>query len=389
MPCSIHSLPNEILIQILTPFLVRSLLSIAPTSPRFSSLILRILHYRLLLAASLGSYKLILEAYHPTRKYSEPYLFCTYLSTPGLSSTHEGEGSFYKHTTVGGQFSTLNQLYSFFRPERPGVEGNVPKRPYPAGGTGSQADPSSSSEPIFTNDGDGGNQKIEHIINLDSHELFSQFCTIANLVTIGPRRGLFLSVVTVEDKVMRVYRDWLEERAGASREEEKRKSKNKQRQEAATEATNFDPTIEGTELQEQEHEQARDIGSSPSILWTDDKRNVGLLVTIKDRKWRAGAGPLLVSADEEQPASYSIEIKGVSSRPTQIQFSSFPVIATSFLNRHASKLITCLLALRAELVVRTTHLMLAVEETQGQQTNISGKAMIFGSFASAANATTA
>ncbi|ERF76736.1 hypothetical protein EPUS_02275 [Endocarpon pusillum Z07020] len=351
MPCSIHSLPNEILIQILAPFPVRSLLSIAPTSPRFSSLILRILHYRLLLAASLGSHKLILEAYHPIRKYSEPYLFCTYLSTPGLSSAHEGEGSLYENTTVGGRFSKLNQLYSCFRPERPGVEGNVPKRPYLAGGTGSQADSSSASQPIFTDNGDGGNQKIEHIINLDSHELFSQFCTIANLVTIGPRRGVFLSVVNVEDKVMRVWREWLEERARASREEEKRQSKNKQRREAATEATNFDTTVEETELQEQKHEQARDIGSSPSILWTDHNRNVGLLVTIKDRKWRAGPGPLLVSADEEQPASYSIEIK--------------------------------------ELVVRTTHLMLAVEETQGQQTNISGKAMIFGSFARAADATTA
>ena len=207
-------------------------------------------------------------------------------------------------------------MYSCFRPERPGVEGNVPKRPYPAGGTGSQADSSSSSQPIFTNDGDGGDQKIEHVINLDSHELFSQFCTIANLVTIGPRRGVFLSVVNVEDKVMRVWREWLEERARASRKEEKRGNKNKQRQEAATEATNFDPTVEETELQEQEHEQARDIGSSPSILWTDHKRNVGLLVTIRDRKWRAGAGPLLVSADEEQPASYSIEINGMSSHPT-------------------------------------------------------------------------
>lgn len=36
-----------------------------------------------------------------------------------------------------------------------------------------------------------------------------------------------------------------------------------------------------------------------------------------------------------------------------------------------------------ELVVRTTHLMLAVEESMEQQMNVSGKAMIFGSFATA------
>jgi len=39
--------------------------------------------------------------------------------------------------------------------------------------------------------------------------------------------------------------------------------------------------------------------------------------------------------------------------------------------------------------VRTTHLLLAVEETQGQHANVSGKAMIFGSFATATAAAAA
>ena len=34
-----------------------------------------------------------------------------------------------------------------------------------------------------------------------------------------------------------------------------------------------------------------------------------------------------------------------------------------------------------ELVVRTTHLMLAVEQSVDEQKNTSGKAMIFGNFA--------
>ncbi len=294
---------SQILIQILTPFPTRTLLPLAPTSPRFSSLILRILHYRLLLAASLPSYKLILEAYHPTRKYSEPYLFCTYLGTPGLSPTHEGEGSLYEKTPEGKRYARLFQLYSRFRPERPGVEGSMPKRPYPAGGSGSQTDSGSSSQPVYANDGDGGDAKVEHVINLDSHELFSQFCTIANLVRVGPRRGVFLSVVNVEEKVMRVWREWLEAQARETREEEK--CRKTQREQVAGSLDN---------TQEQRTEQERDIPSSPSIIWTDHKRNVGLLVTIKDRKWRTRDAPILISAEEEQPVSYSIEIKGKSSQ---------------------------------------------------------------------------
>jgi hypothetical protein len=39
----------------------------------------------------------------------------------------------------------------------------------------------------------------------------------------------------------------------------------------------------------------------------------------------------------------------------------------------------------AELVVRTTHLMLAVEASTQDQDRISGKALIFGNFATAAS----
>jgi hypothetical protein len=189
------------------------------------------------------------------------------------------------------------------------VEGNTPKRPYLAGGSGSQTGSGSSSQPLYSNGGDGGDQKIEHIINLDSHELFSQFCTIANLVKIGPRRGVFLSVVNVEEKVMRVWREWLESRSQASREEEMRK---RTEQEEPSEEINPDLTANDPKIPTTEQEKS--IPSSPSILWTDYKRNVGLLVTIKDRKWRNHAtttGPILIPADEEQPASYSIEIKGM------------------------------------------------------------------------------
>jgi hypothetical protein len=284
-------------------------LPLAPTSPRFSSLILRILHYRLLLAASLPSYKLILEAYHPTCKNTEPYLFCIYLGTPGLSPTHEGEGSLYDVSTDGQRYAKLGQVYSRFRPERPDVEGNMPKRPYPAGGSGSQTDSGSTSQPVYANGGDGGNEKVEHVINMDSHELFSQFCTIANLVKVGPRRGVFLSLVNVEDKVMRVWREWLEARARASREEEKKKNFKRMQREGES-STTIDAAADDD--RDVAGELEPDVSADPSMIWTDHRRNVGLLVSIRNRKWRPrDVGPILISADEEQPVSYSLEIRGM------------------------------------------------------------------------------
>lgn len=341
MPHNIQSLPNEvihpnstsqvflcilptltsnpqILIQILTPFSTRALLPLAPTSPRFSSLILRILHYRLLLAASLSTYKLLLEAYHPTRRDSEPYLFCTYLGTPGLAPTHEAcEGPTYEDITAAEQYAKLSHLYSRFRPEKPGVEGSMPKRPYPAGGSGSQTDSGSSSQPVYTNGGDGGTAKVEFVINLDSHELFSQFCATALLVKLGPRRGVFLSAVGVEEKVMRVWREWLDARAAAAtRDQPKRRKAQRE------EATNLESTT-ADDAGEQGHQQEVGTAPSPSVLWTDHNHNLGLVVSITERRWRTRtAEPILISAaaeaeaEEEQPVSYSIEIKGTSPNPT-------------------------------------------------------------------------
>lgn len=86
-------------------------------SHRFHALILRILHYRLLLSASLKEYKLILECFHPTSKLIEPHVFCKYLGTDGLSNKYEGEGSLYENVETAQQLGRLSTLYSRFRPE--------------------------------------------------------------------------------------------------------------------------------------------------------------------------------------------------------------------------------------------------------------------------------
>jgi hypothetical protein len=167
----------------------------------------------------------------------------------------------------------------------------MPKRQHPGGENGNQATPASSTQPVYANGGDGGDKKIEHTINLDSHELFSQFCAIANLVKVGPRRGVFLSVVNVEEKVMRVWREWLDERAKEYTQLKNRETRGRQ---------NEDEAVLGC------------IADDKAILWTDHRRNVGLRVIIKERKWQSrDTGPILVEADEEQPVSYSVEINGM------------------------------------------------------------------------------
>ncbi|EHY58863.1 uncharacterized protein HMPREF1120_06865 [Exophiala dermatitidis NIH/UT8656] len=320
----LYSLPNEILVSILSGFETHALLPLVVVSRRFHSIILRILHFRLLLAAALPDYKLILEAYHPSKRYSDPYLFCTYLGTDGLSSKHEGEGSLYEDCPgEQGKFAKLGALYSRFRPERPSVQGSMPARRI-AGAVTSQAS-SNPTQPIYAEEGDGGNTKVLHNLNLDAEEgdggntkvlhnlnldaeegdggntkvlhnlnldadeLFGQFCAYASLVRLGPRRGVFLSnahLVQSGQGVMRVWKQWLQDRACELWQQE---------QAAAVELDK--PPMESPS-----------IGLDKSILWTDYRKNVGLRVAVRDRDGRCYGKDS--SEMDDMPISFSIEIQG-------------------------------------------------------------------------------
>jgi hypothetical protein len=266
-----------------------SLLKYCTVSRRFHHIILRILHFRLLLAAAAPEYKLILEAYHPTKRYTDPYLFCSYLGTDGLSSKHEGVGSLYEGCeTESGRFAKLGSLYSRFRPERPTVEGNMPVRRI-AGMTPNSAGAGNPNQPIYSNVGDGGKDKIVHTINLDSDELFGQFCAYASLVRLGPRRGVFLSTIPIVEAKqgwMRVWRYWLVERArelaanshGANAQLERR------------------PTVV-----------CPAVGEDRGVLWTDEKRNVGLKFAVTCRE------PKLYEGDDDLDdvhLAFDVEIQG-------------------------------------------------------------------------------
>ena len=330
-------LPNEILVHTLAIFKTHELLPLVVVNRRFHALILRILHFRLLLAASLPSYKVILEAYHPSRRNTDPYLFCTYLGTDGLSSRHEGEGSLYEDcATEGGRLSKLGALYSRFRPESPGVEGQMPARRIAgavgqAGAAGGGNAGTPNIQPIYANGGDGGLKKVKHTLNLDPDELFGQFCAYASLVKLGPRRGVFLStvhIVKTGSGVVRIWREWLQDRARDTKERDEQEH-------------------DGTPLETTSTTASASVGDDRTILWTDSKRNVGLRVAVRDLQRRLTI-PTHSRGFDDLPLSYSLEIQ--------------------------------------ELVVRTTHLMLAVEASMEEQEG-QGKALIFGSFALARSAT--
>lgn len=264
-------------------------------SRRFHSLILRILHFRLLLAAALPDCKLILEAYHPSRTSAgNAYLYCTYLGTDGLSSKHEGEGSLYADCAgEEGRFAKLGALYSRFRPERPSVTASMPLRRI-AGVAPAQSPAGETSQPIYADSGDGGSTKVSHVLNLDADELFGQFCAYPQLVRFGPRRGVFLSsahIVQHGQGVMRVWKHWLQDRALELYHQQEHGQDPVQGHLSRT-ATSNCPTI----------------GADKSILWTDYKKNVGLRVAVRERDGRLyGKSP-----DEyiDSPMSFLIEIQG-------------------------------------------------------------------------------
>jgi len=241
--------------------------------------------------------KLILECYHPSSKNTEPYLFCDYLGTPGLSSAIEGEGDAYNETNGIGLLGRLSGLYSRFRPIRPEMEQRV-FRSHPAGDVPGYPGFSTvfPSEPSPTTQEPEG--LVSHSVHLDSHELFSQLCVVTNLVQLGPRRGVFYSFVNVADGVVRIFRDWL-----ASRADE-------------TTGKTSDPSSEDFEANSKIGFPKPDIGihethAEARMLWVDSRKNVGIRVRIKERKWRRDM-PILLHQNEDPAVTYSMDYEGMS-----------------------------------------------------------------------------
>lgn len=137
----------------------------------------------------------------------------------------------------------LNRLYSHFRPVRHG---------------------SADSEPETASD----------TIHLDESEPFAQLCTVVNIVKRGPRKGLFLSHVNVQEGLIRTWREWLAKRADG------------------------------------------ETGALP-ILWADAKQDVGIRFDVVERK-AIPRQAVLVMSDEDFPVSYRVEFSELLVRTSKL-----------------------------------------------------------------------
>lgn len=269
----------EVLIHVLACLDTLPLLQIRAVAHRFQNLIIRIIHARLLQAAALKDRKLILECYHPSAQYTEPYLHCDYLGTPGLSGHTAGQGFIYELADENSSEGTLRKLYSHFRPTRNDPQ-HISYYSHPAGDIpGSRTSERAAARSSMQT------EVISQKVNLEADELFTQLRFLASLVEIGPRRGFFISIQNiVEQKTTRVFRTWLAERAKKTKDTETDRSMG---------------SLNGT------------LNEDDSILWMDQNKVAGLKLRVQERGWRRD-GPILLHRDEDQAVSYSLELQGTS-----------------------------------------------------------------------------
>lgn len=219
-------------------------------SRRFHSVVHSLLRMRLLHAASLSNRELILECYHPTAKLSTPYLVC------------DASGNAWEELNAASDLNALTTHYTHFKPTLK-EEDMRPRRRHPR--RAGQIPHLHQEDEVATVD-----------VTLDSCELFTQLCAVTNVVTLGPRKGLFTGHVNVGDGVVRVWRDWLAGRAGKE-------------------------PGQGEE----------------SILWADSRKDVGVRFRVLEKDSSALQQPLLIGRDEDPVVSYSLVYEGQLKKKTK------------------------------------------------------------------------
>jgi hypothetical protein len=312
------------------------LLPLSTISHRIYTLILRILHNRLVAAAELHPRKLLLECFHPSAKLTEEPYFCSYRGTDGLTLYNED-------TNDIGRLGAMYNMYSSFRPRRRDLEAEGRKvRPRPGDVPGSRTYPDTVQYRLE-------GEAVKQTLSLESHELFTQLVAQAHLATTD-QRGRPMNFVEIEDSVIRVWRDWLKDMAARG------PTANAQVPQEMVEELD-----KGKEVAKEVSEQTLDLEDS-RILWASPRKNSGIRFNVRERKLRRDV-PILIRTDEkDMPVSYEIDYDGESNQV----FLAF---------RHVSGVANA----GAEFFVRTSHLLLMLEQSMVQEDN-SGKAVVFGSF---------
>ncbi|KAK6223099.1 F-box domain-containing protein [Colletotrichum tabaci] len=276
----IDSLPNELLIAVLSTIESRELLPLTLVDRRFDATATTILQHRLLHTVKMEGHDMVLESYHPVAKQSTPTMTCRFL---GLS--------FPNHTRTGEQdmdLRDLSQLYSHFRP----VVSEETRRMWRVFGRRLPGAPIKQEV---------GDEPVTQELILDDGELFSQLCTTTSLIKSGSIPSLLSSYSNITHGVVRVWRNWLAEAAASSA---------------------ICP--------------AGRSNDQNTILWTDAARTVGLKLRVTEVTLERL--PPYHGLDEDPPVAYSLHYE--------------------------------------ELLVRTNHLLLALEKSALQDVAILGRATI-------------
>ncbi|KAL2061380.1 hypothetical protein VTL71DRAFT_7653, partial [Oculimacula yallundae] len=193
---TISTLPSEVLMNIFCLFRTQYLLPLTITSRRIHDVIIRIIYNRLLAAANMPGYQVVLECYHPAAKFTTPYYICEYLGTDDLKIRNEVQVNY----TLG----QLRGLYSRFRPLQPEGARKVWAIHPISGWRATTLD-------VFMEEAEG---LVPQNVDLESYEQFSQLQSAVNVVKIGSRQGVFQGCINVGEGLTRVWRNWLEEQAG-------------------------------------------------------------------------------------------------------------------------------------------------------------------------------
>jgi hypothetical protein len=279
----------QLLLHLFTPIPTLELLPLTTISHRIYTLILRILHNRLVAAAELHAHTLLLECFHPSAKLTEPAYFCSYRCTDGLAPYNE---SHVDHRNVG-RLGEMHNMYSRFRPHWRDLEaGGRRVRPRPGDVPGSRTFPGTVQDRYE-------GETVKQTLSLEAHELFTQLQAQTNLVKMGPRRGFFTSFEDVEEGVLRLWRPWLREMAAKDST-------------ANTDVPNevVEEVGKGKEVVREVSEERRDLEDT-KIRWVSPSKNSGIRFNVRERKLRRDA-PILISKDEDEdmPVTYELELDG-------------------------------------------------------------------------------
>lgn len=136
---------------------------------------------------------------------------------------------------------------------------------------------------------DGQQCCVGQVIDMDGHELFSQLCTSLTLINSMQCGHVYVQ----KKRTLRLWRDWLAQHASNSIDFTQDDASGERGRSTSQERSLFNSELDRT-------------------IWTDQSQNVGLRVSVHDRKSsleeRHGR---MQNADEDQPVSYDLDIEGM------------------------------------------------------------------------------